>query len=157
MKSLLPVIILVIIGFVIYKAIQANKEETSESRTIKSLPPTVQHTVALMDTLSQSAFFNEYEKKKRKKSVAYIALVLIGWHYLYLRKVGVQFAYWFTLGGFGIWWIADLFRMPNLVRSSNEVIAREAIQTLSIGNQFRNNPSLQTQQNTTPDLGGTEV
>jgi hypothetical protein len=136
MKTLLPLIVLAVIGFVIYKAVQANKAETSEERTIKGLPPTVQHTVAQMDAMSQNAFFNEYQKKKKKVAVAYV-LYLFGFHYIYLRKVGLFFAYWLTAAGLGIWAIADLFRMPSIVfRSSNEQSAREALQTLAIGNQF---------------------
>jgi hypothetical protein len=144
----MSLLVLVILGGLVYagyKAYKANHEETSESRTIKSLPPTVQHTVAQMDPASQNAFFNEYDRKKKKVSVAYIVWILLGWHYLYLKKVGLQFAFWFTLGGFGFWWIADLFRMPSLVRGTNEMIAREALQTLAIGNQFRNSAPIQFQ------------
>jgi hypothetical protein len=68
----LGVVILLGIGFAIYKAYKANEEESAEANTIKSLPPTVQHTVAQMDSASQSAFFNEYDKKKKKLSVAYV-------------------------------------------------------------------------------------
>ena len=151
MKSLIILLVLCGLGIAVFKAYKANQEETSESRTVKSLPPTVQHTVAQMDAASQNAFFNEYEKKKKKVSIAYIVWIILGWHYLYLKKVGLQFAFWFTLGGFGIWWIADLFRMPSLVRGANEMIARDALQTLSIGNQFRNSASSQIQRSVLTD------
>ncbi len=141
-KGLIFLIILAVIGIVIFKAVQANKLETSEERTIKALPPTVQHTVSQMDTMSQNAFFNEYQKKRKKVSVAYI-LFLFGFHYIYLRKIGLFFAYWITGAGLGIWWIVDLFRMPSIVRSANEQTARDALQTLAIGNQFSANPSAQ--------------
>ncbi len=140
MKAVLPIIILAIIAFVIYRAVKASKDETSEERTIKSLPPTIQHTVSQMDPMSQNAFFNEFQKKRKKLSVAYV-LWLFGFHYLYLGKVGLFFAYWLTAGGLGIWAIADLFRMPSIVRSANEGNARDALQTLAIGNQFKANPA----------------
>ena len=151
MKSVIPIIILAVIVYVIYRAVQANKAETSEERTIKSLPPTVQHTVAQMDLNSQNAFFNEYEKKKKKVAIGYV-LWIIGFHYLYLKKVGVQFAFWFTGGGFLVWWFIDLFRMPSLVRSANEGTARDALQTLAIGNQFKASaPQTQTQVQPQPE------
>lgn len=137
--SFIVLVVIVGVAVAIYRSYQASREEGSEARTIKSLPPTVQHTVAQMDALSQSAFFNEYEKKKKKVSIAYIMWFLLGWHYLYTKKVGLQFAYWITFGGFFFWAFADLFRMPSIVRSCNEGIARDALQTLSIGNQFRAN------------------
>jgi hypothetical protein len=56
---------------------------------------------------------------------AYLAWLLFGWHYLYLRRVGLQLAFWVTLGGFGIWWLVDLFRVAGLVNRMNEDMARE--------------------------------
>jgi TM2 domain-containing membrane protein YozV len=137
-RSLIVLLVLGGIAFAVYQAAKSAKEESQEGRTIESLPPTVRHAVVQLDRSSQAALFNEYEQKKRKLSVAYVAWFLLGWHYLYLRKVGVQFAFWFTLGGFWIWWFVDLFRMPSIVRSCNEQIAREALQTLGIGQAFRN-------------------
>jgi hypothetical protein len=142
MKNLIILLVLVGACFAAYNAWKASQEESSEARTVKSLPPSVQHTVAQMDAAAQSAFFNEYESKKKKRSVGYIIWLVCGWHYLYTRKVGLQFAFWFTLGGFGMWWIADLFRMSGIIRSCNEQIAREALQTLAIGNQFKNPGSI---------------
>src|SRR4051794_25807713 len=84
-----------------------------------------------MDPSSQMAFFNEYEQKRKSVAVGYLTW-LIGFHYLYARKVGVQFAFWLTAGGFWIWYIADLFRLPAIIRSANEQIARQSLQTLSI-------------------------
>lgn len=140
MKAVFVIIILAVIAFVIYRAVQANRDETSEERTIKSLPPTIQHTVSQMDAMSQNAFFNEFQRKRKKLSISYI-LWLIGFHYIYLGKIGLFFAYWLTAGGLGLWALADLFRMPSIVRSANEGNARDALQTLAIGNQFKGNPA----------------
>lgn len=139
MKGFIFLIVIAAMAYAGYKAYKTNQEESSEARTVKSLPPTVQHTVAQMDTVSQNAFFNEYEKMKKKISLAYVAWFFIGFHYLYLKKVGVQFAFWATwFVGIGeIWWVVDLFRMPSIVSSCNEGIARDALQTLAIGNQFK--------------------
>ena len=134
--GIIVVLILIAVGYAGYRIYQASKQETSESRTVEALPPSIQHVVANMDAESQNAFFNEYEGKKKKKSVGWIAWLLIGWHYLYAGKVGLQFAFWFTLGGFGIWWLVDLFRMPSIIRSANEQIARNAIQTLGTAAAF---------------------
>lgn len=130
--------LLIVIGLAVagYQAFKASREESSEARTVQSLPPSIQHVVTKMDRESQNAFFNEYEKKKKKKSIGWIAWFLIGWHYLYVGKVGLQFAFWFTLGGFFIWWFVDLFRMPSIIRSANEQIARNAVQTLGMTAAF---------------------
>jgi hypothetical protein len=137
MKNIFFLIILAGAAYGIYQAYLSSQTETKEARSIKSLPPSVQHAVAGMDPTTQSAFFNEYEAKKKRSSIGYIAWATCGWHYLYLKKVGLQFAFWFTAGGFGVWWFFDLFRMPSIVRSANEQIARDALQTLSHGMAFR--------------------
>lgn len=136
MSTLFTLMVLGALAAAAYLAYRAYTEESKEARTVRSLPPSVQHVIAQMDGLSQSAFFNEYEAKKRKKYIGYLAWFFLGWQYLYTSKVGLQFAYWFTFGGFGLWALADLFRMPAIIRSANERVAREALQTLHLGAAF---------------------
>jgi TM2 domain-containing membrane protein YozV len=132
------VILLLLIGLIAaaVMAYRSSQEETREARTIRSLPPSVQHVVAQMDGGSQAAFFNEYERKKKKKSIGWLLWFFFGFHYLYVGKVGLQFAYWFTLGGVWVWTIFDFFRMPSIIRAANDQMAREALQTLHIGAAF---------------------
>lgn len=147
MKTLIILLFLVAAGYAIYRAYNASQEEAKEARTIRSLPPSVQHVVGQMDPNSQAVFFNDYERKKLKKSIGWILWFLFGLHYIYAKKVGMQFAYWFTLGGLGFWAIADLFRMPSIIRDANEQIAREVMQTLQMGASFRGwNPQTQPAQ-----------
>lgn len=136
MKSIVILIVLAAVGLVIYKAYQASQDEAKEARTVKALPPSVQHVVAQMDGASQAAFFNEYEHKKKKRSIGWLLWLFFGWHYIYAGKIGLQFAYWFTFGGLGIWAIVDLFRMPSIIQSANDQIARQALQTLQIATSF---------------------
>lgn len=90
MKALMIIVVIGAIAFAIYRASQASQEESKEDRTVRSLPPSVQHVVAKMDGQSQTVFFNEYEKRKKKVSVGYTLWFLLGMHYLYYGKIGVQ-------------------------------------------------------------------
>ena len=137
MDRYLSIIFLAAVAYAIYSALKANKEENSEVREIKGLPPSVQAAVSSMDESTRNVFFAEYERRKKSIAVSYVAWILLGWHYLYNGKIGMQFAFWFTLGGFGIWWLVDLFRIPAIVRSSREANARQAILTLSAGANFK--------------------
>jgi len=130
MSTLIILIVLAAVIFAIYRAYTAAQEESKEVRTIRSLPPSIQHVVSLMDGRSQAALFNEYEQKKKKISVGYILWFIFGFHYLYYSKVGIQFLFWFTGAGLGSWALVDLFRMPSIARSANEQIARQALQAL---------------------------
>jgi hypothetical protein len=89
-----------------------------------------------MDSTTQSAFLREYNGSKKSVGFSYFMWFLFGLHYAYNRKIGLQFVYWFTLGGFFIWAFIDLFRMPLIVQGSNSIIAREIANTLALGNTF---------------------
>ena len=54
-----------------------------------------------------------------------MAWLLLGWHYLYLGRVGMQFAFWFTAGFLVIGWVIDFFRVPGMVRRHNDDVALE--------------------------------
>ncbi|CAH2104032.1 unnamed protein product [Euphydryas editha] len=60
-----------------------------------------------------------------KKSVllAYILWLfggIFGVHHFYLRRDKHAFVWWSTLGGFGIGWLGEVFRIPRYVRDANE-------------------------------------
>ena len=89
------------------------------------LPAAIKVAQTKLDPKMQYAFARDYSKRKKSLLFAYLAWFLLGWHYLYLKRVGLQFASWLTLGGFFVWWLLDFFRLPGLVRRLNEDTARE--------------------------------
>ncbi|MEH6763743.1 MAG: TM2 domain-containing protein [Aequorivita antarctica] len=64
---------------------------------------------------------NKYYLQSKMKSTgtAYLCWLFLGCHYAYLGKWGWQFLYWFTLGGFGVWMLIDLFHIPTKVNNYN--------------------------------------
>lgn len=84
----------------------------------------------LMHRLSaeaQSMVKFDYHRRRKSKTVGYFAWFFLGWHYLYLRRVGLQFAFWITAGGFLIWWLVDLFRVGPIINRMNEDLTRDLI------------------------------
>lgn len=65
------------------------------------------------------------QRELRDTPMAYIMWFLIGAHYAYLGKWGLQILYWITLGGLGLWALVDLFRIPGMVKDHNEPIYSE--------------------------------
>ena len=59
-------------------------------------------------------------KRHLKKAVLYW---MIGCHYFYLHKNWINVMYWLTLGGFFLWMLVDLYRLPMMVDEANEKIA----------------------------------
>lgn len=56
---------------------------------------------------------------------AFVLFFFLGAHYAYMGKWGIQFLFWFTLGGLGIWTIVDIFMMSGMVQDHNNLINKE--------------------------------
>ncbi|MBN4085030.1 TM2 domain-containing protein [Flavobacteriaceae bacterium AH-315-B10] len=63
--------------------------------------------------------------KMKSTGTAYLCWFFLGCHYAYLGKWGLQFLYWFTLGGIGIWCLIDLFHIPTKVNNHNMIISSQ--------------------------------
>ncbi len=95
-----------------------------------SLPAMVRNELANLSAQKQEEFVEEYKRKAKSTGAAYVLWLLLGWHYVYLRKWGIQILFWLTAGGFLIWWIVDLFRIPGLIRDYNKDIAVDVLRNL---------------------------
>eukprot|EP01083_Nonionella_stella_P124894 377410_1 len=65
-----------------------------------------------------------YSRHKKRLFEAYICWLssfgILGLHHLYLQDYWSFFAHWMSLGGFGIGWVVDAFRMKYYVERANE-------------------------------------
>jgi hypothetical protein len=72
---------------------------------------------------AKTEFNREFNRRQKSTVTAYFLYILFGWHYAYLKSWGMLFMYLLSFGGFGLWLLADLFRIPSLIRSYNEKTA----------------------------------
>ncbi len=70
--------------------------------------------------------FRVLPKRKRKLWLATL-LWLVGLHYFYLGQPKKNILYLLTLGGFFLWMLVDLYRLPLMVDERNEEIAEEVV------------------------------
>lgn len=91
------------------------------------LPVTMIPVLARLPADAQSMVKMDYGRRRKSKTFAYLAWFFLGWHYLYLRRMGLQFAFWLTGGGLLVWWVVDAFRVGSLVDRLNEDTARELV------------------------------
>ncbi|MGH7415687.1 MAG: TM2 domain-containing protein [Candidatus Rokuibacteriota bacterium] len=94
-----------------------------------SLSRTVREQLAYLTPDQQRAFLWRYRAQAKSPLVALLFLPL-GWHYLYLRKRGLQVLFWLTLGGLAAWWVLDVFRIRGLVREYNRRVAMHVMRAL---------------------------
>jgi hypothetical protein len=99
------------------------------ARVARSLSRTVREQLAYLTPDQQRAFLWRYRAQAKSPVVA-LAFLPLGWHYLYLRKRGLQVLFWITLGGLAAWWVLDIFRINKLVRDYNRRVAMHVMRAL---------------------------
>jgi TM2 domain-containing membrane protein YozV len=109
-----------------------------------SIPRSVKTALQSLPEDAQRDFKRDYNKRAKSTLIAYIAWFLLGWHYLYLGRIGMQFAFWFTLGFLFVGWIIDFFRIPGMVGRLNEDLAREIMSEYKMMHQTNAAPVVHT-------------
>jgi hypothetical protein len=96
------------------------------------LPAMVRNELATLSAQRQQEFVEEYNRKKKSLALAYFLMLpfCLCLYYGYLHKWGLQFLFWVTGAGLGIWWVIDLFRLPGLIKDYNMDIANEVMRNL---------------------------
>ena len=93
----------------------------------------------LKEKLSQKELLilNSEMEKKRKSKGAAVALWFftggIGGHRYYMGDIGYALGMTFTLGGFGLWTLIDVFFFPQRVDQINDQIERDIAINLGLG------------------------
>ena len=108
---------------------RGDRSLTIPSRVASSLSQTVREQLAYLTPDQQRAFLWRYRAQAKSPLIA-LCFLPLGWHYLYLRKRGLQVLFWLTLGGLAAWWVADLFRIRRLVHEYNRRLATHIMRAL---------------------------
>lgn len=101
------------------------------------LPAVAQASFNNLTDPQRAIFADEYTRHKKDTIGAYVCWFIIGCHYAYLGKWGVQVVFWlswFLIIGF-IWWLVDLIRIPGMIKMHNQdaaVAAMQAVKTLGV-------------------------
>ncbi len=94
-----------------------------------SLPSMVKNELAKLSAQKQEEFVEEYKRKSRSVGKTYL-FFFMGVHYVYLENWGRQIGYWLTAAGLGLWFLIDLFRLPELVKNYNKDVAMDTMRNL---------------------------
>ncbi|WP_185145549.1 TM2 domain-containing protein [Chryseobacterium shandongense] len=92
----------------------------------------IQKKFRALNSEQQRIFISEFERRKKSVGISYLLWFLLGWHYAYVKKWGWLILYILTVGGFFIWAIIDLFRIPKIVEQYNNDLALEILRDISL-------------------------
>jgi hypothetical protein len=65
---------------------------------------------------------NHLQAQIKSLDTAYRLWFFFGLHYAYLERWKIQFLYWITLGGMGVWSFIDLVTLSRRIAVPNEFI-----------------------------------
>lgn len=102
-------------------------------KSLVDLPATVKEALSKLPPVLQDEFREEYLIQHRSLPVSYLLWLIpppFSCHYLYARRVFSQIIFTLTCGGLFIWWLADIFRMPQVVADENRKSARKILKKL---------------------------
>ena len=97
----------------------------------KEIPDAVLRKLNEMDESAQMGFAEEFAKKKKSPLIAFL-LVGAGLHYAYLGRIWLTLFFLFSMGGFGIWWLIDIFRVFGMVRERNRSVAIQVLRDIQV-------------------------
>jgi hypothetical protein len=97
----------------------------------KQVPDAVLRKLDEMDESARLGFAEEFGRKKKSPLLAFL-LVGAGLHYAYLGRVWLTLFFLLTMGGFGIWWLIDLFRVFGMVRERSRSVAIQVLRDIQV-------------------------
>lgn len=103
-----------------------------EIKTMKNIPEVLLPYVDKLSDEGKITLQKQFKKKEKSKGAAFALWLLLFSHYAYMGKWGLQILFWFTWGGFFIWWFIDAFRISGLIDSMNEDIAMDTFQRVKL-------------------------
>lgn len=100
---------------------------------MEDLPATVNEALSRLPAVLKDEFLEEYQIHFRSLPVSYLFWLIpppFSCHYLYSKRIFRQILFSLTCGGLFLWWLVDLFRMPQIVAEENRKSARKILKKL---------------------------
>ncbi len=113
------------------------------------LPATVREALSKLPPVLRDEFQEEYQIQFRSLAVSYLLWLIpppFSCHYFYTKRIFKQVLFTLTCGGVFIWWLVDIFRMPQIVAEENRKSARKILKKLFRHSLYRKKASSKEQK-----------
>lgn len=105
---------------------------TKPQSTMSKFTPVVQSALSKMTEEEKLTFTSEFNRRKKSKGLLIFLSLFFPVQLLVLGKVGLGILFWFTAGGFGLWYVIEWFLTPGRVDAYNNEIATEVARDVKI-------------------------
>ena len=102
--------------------------------TADKLPGSVRTALSKLSDEHQMQFQEEFNRKSKSTGLMMALAILFPIQLFLLDKTGLGILFIFTIGGFFIWWIVEIFLTPSRVRDFNSDLATKQLTELKIMN-----------------------
>lgn len=85
-----------------------------------------------MPSEQQAVFEEEYDRKRRNVVLLGILAIFFPIHFFLEGRIVPGILYWITLGGFGIWWLIEIFTVWGRTSRYNEDAAKTILRDMKI-------------------------
>lgn len=99
------------------------------------LTPLLKTELAKLSGPQVTAFIDAFNRKRKNMTSGYISWLLLGSHYAYLGRWGLQVLHWGTFGMMGMWWLLDAVRLPRLIQGHNRDLATSVLRDIKLISQ----------------------
>lgn len=100
----------------------------------RHLPSSVTNALGKMPAEQQAVFEEEFVRKRRNTVLMLILAIIFPIHFFFEGRVGMGLLYWLTFGGFGIWWLVEIFLVWGRTKGFNEDMAKSLLRDMRIMN-----------------------
>ena len=97
-----------------------------------TLPAIVKQNISKLSPESQATFESEYKRKKRSPGVFLALAILFPIQFFLEGRVGLGLVFLLSFGGFGWWWLIDIFLVWGRTKAYNEELASTIMRDLKI-------------------------
>ncbi len=103
-----------------------------KSSVIEKLPIMVKTALSKMPLEDQAAFQIEFEKKSKSPGLMLFLAIFFPVQLFVLGKMGLGLAFWFTGGGFFVWYIVEIFLAFKRTKEYNEDAATQILTNMKL-------------------------
>ena len=102
------------------------------NRTADKVPSSVKQALAKLSPERQATWEEEYTRKARSNVLMLLLAILFPIQFFVEGRVGLGLLFMFSWGGFGLWYLAEIFMVWGRTTAYNEELAKSVLRDIKL-------------------------